>query len=71
MGPPTASPPAVAPPEPTCHPGYSGCVPIAPDVDCAGGTGDGPAYVQGPVTVYGDDPYRLDRDHDGIGCEDG
>ncbi|PZR93411.1 MAG: hypothetical protein DLM67_13710 [Candidatus Nephthysia bennettiae] len=24
---------------------------------------------QGPVTVTGDDPYRLDADHDGIGCE--
>src|SRR5882724_5684914 len=35
-----------------CDPNYSGaCVPIASDVDCAGGSGNGPAYVQGPVTV--------------------
>ena len=33
-----------------CDPNYSGaCVPIASDVDCAGGSGNGPAYVQGPV----------------------
>jgi hypothetical protein len=38
-------------------------------VDCAGGGGDGPAYVHGPVTVTGSDIYRLDADHDGIGCE--
>ncbi|KPA20418.1 Bacterial SH3 domain protein [Shimia sp. SK013] len=53
-----------------CHPNYSGaCVPIASDVDCAGGSGNGPAYVQGPVHVTGRDVYRLDRDKDGIGCE--
>ena len=53
-----------------CDPNYSGCVPIASDVDCSGGTGNGPAYVQGPVTVIGHDVYGLDRDGDGIGCED-
>jgi hypothetical protein len=53
-----------------CHPNYSGaCVPIASDVDCAGGSGNGPAYVRGPVRVIGRDVYRLDRDKDGIGCE--
>ncbi|HEU5000634.1 MAG TPA: G5 domain-containing protein [Lapillicoccus sp.] len=53
-----------------CDPNYSGaCVPIASDVDCAGGSGDGPAYVDGPVRVIGTDKYRLDADHDGIGCE--
>jgi resuscitation-promoting factor RpfB len=56
--------------EPSCDPNYSGaCVPIASDVDCAGGSGNGPAYVQGPVTVIGSDIYDLDRDGDGIGCE--
>jgi hypothetical protein len=25
--------------------------------------------VQGPVTVTGSDPYGLDADGDGIGCE--
>jgi resuscitation-promoting factor RpfB len=50
-------------------PGYSPCVPIASDVDCAGGSGNGPAYVEGPIYVTGDDPYDLDRDGDGIACE--
>ena len=54
-----------------CDPNYSGaCVPIASDVDCAGGRGNGPAYVQGPVQVVGTDIYGLDRDGDGIGCEE-
>lgn len=52
-----------------CDPNYSGCVPIASDVDCAGGRGNGPAYVKGPVKVIGKDIYGLDRDGDGIGCE--
>jgi hypothetical protein len=57
---------------PQCDPNYSGaCVPIASDVDCAGGSGNGPAYVQGPVNVIGTDIYGLDSDGDGIGCEDG
>jgi hypothetical protein len=54
---------------PVCTPGYSPCIPPGPDVDCAGGSGNGPRYVQGPVTVTGSDPYGLDSDHDGIGCE--
>jgi hypothetical protein len=58
-------------PEPTrqCDPNYGGCVPIAYDVDCAGGSGDGPAYVSGPVQVIGSDIYDLDRDGDGWGCD--
>lgn len=53
-----------------CDPNYSGdCVPIDSDVDCAGGSGNGPSYVQGPVRVTGSDIYGLDRDGDGIGCE--
>ena len=53
-----------------CDANYSGsCVPVAFDVDCAGGKGNGPAYVSGPVVVTGEDIYGLDRDHDGIGCE--
>jgi resuscitation-promoting factor RpfB len=56
--------------ESSCDPNYGGaCVPIASDVDCAGGSGDGPAYVQGPVTVIGSDLYDLDRDGDGIACD--
>ncbi|MEV0879581.1 G5 domain-containing protein [Micromonospora echinofusca] len=53
-----------------CDPNYSGCVPVASDVDCAGGSGNGPAYVYGPVRVIGSDVYDLDRDGDGIGCDD-
>ncbi|WP_243713107.1 G5 domain-containing protein [Actinomadura sp. 6K520] len=54
----------------SCDPNYSGaCVPIASDVDCAGGSGNGPAYVRGPVRIIGSDIYDLDRDGDGIACE--
>lgn len=65
------APPTVATvaPSPACDPNYSGaCVPIASDVDCAGGSGNGPAYVVGPVTVIGRDIYGLDGNGDGIGC---
>jgi hypothetical protein len=54
---------------PACDPNYSGCVPVASDVDCAGGSGNGPEYVQGPVQVVGSDIYGLDNDSDGVGCE--
>jgi hypothetical protein len=52
-----------------CDPNYTGCVPIASDVDCAGGSGNGPAYVSGPVRVIGNDIYDLDRDGDGVACD--
>jgi len=53
-----------------CDPNYQGaCVPVASDVDCAGGNGNGPAYVQGPVYIVGEDIYELDRDGDGVACE--
>ena len=52
-----------------CDPNYDPCVPVASDVDCASGSGNGPAYVEGPVRVIGDDIYGLDRDRDGLGCE--
>ncbi len=63
--------PAAPPAQGNCDPNYAGaCVPIASDVDCAGGSGNGPAYVRGPVTVVGTDIYQLDgNDNDGIGCE--
>jgi len=38
-------------------------------VDCEGGTGDGPAYVRGPIPVIGTDIYGLDRDKNGIACD--
>jgi resuscitation-promoting factor RpfB len=53
-----------------CDKNYGGaCVPVASDVDCAGGSGNGPAYVRGPVYVLSGDPYDLDRDGDGVACE--
>ncbi|MET7880652.1 G5 domain-containing protein [Micromonospora profundi] len=52
-----------------CDPNYTPCVPIASDVDCAGGSGNGPAYVSGVVKVIGIDIYDLDRDNDGYGCD--
>jgi hypothetical protein len=53
----------------SCTSGYSPCIAPGADVDCAGGSGDGPRYVQGPVKVSGSDPYDLDRDGDGVACE--
>ncbi|HJV08781.1 MAG TPA: thermonuclease family protein [Acidimicrobiales bacterium] len=81
--PPTTAPPAtrglVTPASTTtipagsgCHPSYSGaCVPMGfSDVDCAGGSGDGPGYVSAKrFQVVGADVYRLDSDNDGIACE--
>jgi uncharacterized protein YraI len=77
---PTATTPAKTPASPPsgrlgCEPSYTSvCLPIgAADYDCAGGSGNGPTYVRGPVLVRYDvpnpDPYGLDRDGDGIGCE--
>ncbi|NUT36463.1 MAG: hypothetical protein HOV79_25700 [Hamadaea sp.] len=57
-------------PKTSCDPNYSGdCVPIASDVDCGGGSGDGPAYFWGVARVVGTDKYRLDADKDGWACE--
>jgi hypothetical protein len=47
-----------------CEPGYSPCLPKVADLDC----GDIPASKK-PVHVTGSDPYRLDGDGDGVGCE--
>ena len=57
----------------SCTPGYSPCIPNkASDVDCYGGSGNGPRYTK-PGVVYsvrkGYDRYRLDADRDGKGCE--
>ncbi|TMJ95248.1 MAG: hypothetical protein E6G67_07605 [Actinobacteria bacterium] len=48
-----------------CESGYSPCLPITGDLDCA----DVRRMGKAPVTVTGSDPYHLDGDHDGIGCE--
>lgn len=52
-----------------CDFNYSSCVPIAIDVDCEGGSGNGPKYVAGPVEVIVNDIYDLDSDGDGWGCD--
>jgi endonuclease YncB( thermonuclease family) len=44
-----------------CMTGYAPCLPVVADLDC----GD----IDGPVRVTGSDPYRLDADGDGIGCD--
>lgn len=62
-------PPVARPPARDCDPNYGGCVPVASDVDCEGGSGNGPAYVRGPVDVIGSDIYGLDADNDGTGCD--
>jgi micrococcal nuclease len=55
----------------SCHPSYEGaCLAIGNgDYDCAGGSGNGPNYVKGPIKVVGPDEFGLDRDNDGVGCE--
>lgn len=73
----TSEPPAPATPRPlanaptgNCTPGYKPCLKPAVDYDCAGGSGDGPQYAVGVITITGSDPYELDADNDGFGCED-
>ena len=55
----------------SCDPNYAGaCVPIDSDVDCGGGSGNGPSYVYAKrFQVVGTDIYDLDADNDGIACE--
>jgi micrococcal nuclease len=77
---PTPAPPTPAPtpepvivpfvepePEPVskCHPSYDPCLPIVADMNCPAVRAMGAA----PVTVIGPDEYRLDGNHDGVGCE--
>ncbi len=47
------------------------CIPPnVEDVDCPGGTGNGPAFAETVnFSVVGFDVYGLDRDNDGIACE--
>ncbi|MFL5797079.1 MAG: PASTA domain-containing protein [Actinomycetota bacterium] len=54
-----------------CDPSYTGaCLQDGiGDYDCAGGSGNGPNYVDVTVRVVGGDPFGLDSDGDGFGCE--
>lgn len=62
--------PKKAKPSSTCDSNYAdACVPVASDVDCAGGSGNGPAYFDGVARVVGSDIYDLDRNNDGYACE--
>jgi hypothetical protein len=47
-----------------CQAGYSPCLPIVADLNC----GDISDSLK-PIRVTGSDPYRLDGDGDGYGCE--
>jgi hypothetical protein len=77
---PPPPPTTTAPPPPTTS-APRNCDPAYPDVclhqgighyDCAGGSGNGPNYVDGPLRVLPPDPFDLDGyDNDGIGCESG
>jgi endonuclease YncB( thermonuclease family) len=65
-----ATPESTPAPEPTgattsCHPSYTPCLPIGADLDCP----DVRAMGLDPVQVIGPDDYRLDGNHDGVGCE--
>lgn len=77
---------APAPAPPTTHaapkpaPKPANCDPSYPDTclhdgigdyDCSSGSGNGPNYANGPLTVRPPDPFGLDADHDGVGCERG
>jgi hypothetical protein len=57
----------------SCTAGYSPCLVYhgGADYDCYGGGGNGPYYTKPGVvyTVTGNDPYQLDGDNDGRGCE--
>jgi hypothetical protein len=70
---PKPEPEPVEDPGGDCDPSYVGvCLdPSVSDYDCAGGSGNGPEYVEGPFKVVGSDPFDLDRDGDGVGCENG
>jgi beta-lactam-binding protein with PASTA domain len=71
--PPTAPPPPTTTPAQNCDPSYPDvCLdPAVEDYDCASGSGNGPGYVDGPIRVRPPDPFDLDREGDGWGCERG
>ncbi len=50
-------------PKPDCHPNYSVCLPRVTDLDCT------EIPHKNFRVIGGRDPYKLDRDDDGIACE--
>lgn len=58
---PKPSPTRTAAPAGACEPGYSPCLPVTDDLNSSD--------INGPVTVTGNDPYGLDADGDGTGCD--
>jgi hypothetical protein len=53
----------------SCDPNYAdACVPIASDVDCAGGRAAVHHRFDGVARVVGRDIYKLDGDGDGWAC---
>lgn len=61
--PPAAEPAPAESAAPDCHPAYDPCLPNVGDLNC----GDIGQRVR--VKQPGNDPYGLDRDNDGFGCE--
>ena len=61
ISPPAKTAPANKPNTKKCTPGYHPCLPPRAHYDCSD--------IKGRVFVSGDDPYRLDRDYDGVGCD--
>jgi len=57
--------------ERNCHPSYDPCISSGSEVDCQGGTGNGPRFTRRGQTyeVTGYDEWDLDSDGDGLGCE--
>lgn len=52
-----------------CDVNYEKCVPVASDVDCKPGSGNGPKYLSSAKKVLKKDVYKLDSDKDKIACE--
>jgi hypothetical protein len=61
---PNPRPTRPAPHSGSCEPGYSPCLPVTADLDCSD-----LSTAQTPVRVNGSDPYGLDADGDGYGCD--